>query len=309
MSLELRLAIRIVLAVVAMSVIIFLPAGTWEFWQGWAFLSAFVLPSILLYLYFLRYDRALVERRMHTRETVPEQRQLMRVYFLLFLGAFLLPDFDHRLGWSRQWVGEVPVWVTFIALTLVVGGFLFVFWVLKTNSYAGRTIRVDEGAEGDLDRTVCLGPASHVSGYRCVVDFRPAGARFVGGVGRLRADDSALGHTPAERREGAKRGVAGLCGLLPQNALPSDSLCLVRLSPCPACPTARNVLVLVQRVECDVTPVPPPASPCETPSRTSAASACPCSCSAARDGSWPSASARQEVCTPRHGQTPNLCAN
>ena len=145
MSLGLRVAIRIAIVAVALLAFVFLPAGTWSFWQGWAFLSAFILPPTFAFLYFLRCDRAVVERRMRTREAVPEQKRLMRVFFLLFLGAFLLPGFDHRLGWSQRWVGNVPVWVTAIALALVVAGFLLVFWVLRVNSFAGRTIRVDEG--------------------------------------------------------------------------------------------------------------------------------------------------------------------
>lgn len=145
MSLETRVAVRILLMLLAALIVIFLPAGTWRYWQGWAFLPAFFLPGVLIFVYFLRYDRALLERRMQTRETVTEQRWLMRVFGLLFLAAFLVPGFDYRFGWSRRLVGEVPLWVTAISLALVTCGFLFVFWVLKVNSYAGRTIRVDEG--------------------------------------------------------------------------------------------------------------------------------------------------------------------
>jgi protein-S-isoprenylcysteine O-methyltransferase Ste14 len=59
--------------------------------------------------------------------------------------AFLIPGLDRRLGWSRRLVGDVPVWLTLISLGMVTGGFLFVFWVLRVNSYAGRTIQVDAG--------------------------------------------------------------------------------------------------------------------------------------------------------------------
>jgi hypothetical protein len=51
--------------------------------------------------------------------------------------AFPIPGFDHRLGWSQRLAGDVPVWLTAISLGMVAGGFLFVFWVLKVNSYAG----------------------------------------------------------------------------------------------------------------------------------------------------------------------------
>jgi len=157
MSLELRVAIRMVLLLVVLVAVVFLPAGSWGYWQGWAFLPAFGLPPLLAHFYFLRYDPALLERRMRSRETVKEQKLLIRMFVLLCMGAFLLPGFDHRLGWSRRLVGEVPVWLTVISLALVAGGFLFVFWVLKVNSFAGRTITVDEG-----QKVITTGPYASV---------------------------------------------------------------------------------------------------------------------------------------------------
>lgn len=157
MSLGLRVALRTVILLVCITAIIFLPAGTWHFWQGWAFLAAFALPPTFASFYFLRYDRSLMERRMRARENVPEQRLLMAAYSVLFFGGLMLPGFDHRLGWSSRWVGEVPLFLTVIALVLVFAGFLFIFWVMKVNSFAGRTIRVDEG-----QHVISTGP------YACV---------------------------------------------------------------------------------------------------------------------------------------------
>lgn len=145
MSLELRLLIRLAVLLAAALAMIFLPAGSWSYWQGWAFTAAFLLPILLAHLYFLRYDRALLERRLRTREPVKEQKILIRFFVLLFMSTFLLPGFDHRFGWSRKLGGEVPVWCTAVSLALVAGGFFFLFWVLKVNSYAGRTITVDTG--------------------------------------------------------------------------------------------------------------------------------------------------------------------
>jgi protein-S-isoprenylcysteine O-methyltransferase Ste14 len=145
MSLEWKVALRMVFMPALLAAVIFLPAGTFRFWQGWTFLATMFLLVLVGFAYFLRYDRPLVERRMRTRERVKEQKLLMRVFMLLFLGAFMLPGFDYRLGWSRRLVGDVPAWVTAISLALVVSGLLFVFWVLQVNSYAGRTITVDAG--------------------------------------------------------------------------------------------------------------------------------------------------------------------
>jgi protein-S-isoprenylcysteine O-methyltransferase Ste14 len=145
MSLELKVAVRTVLMLAGWIGILFLPAGTWNFWQGWAFLAALFFPVMIAFVYFLRYDRPLMERRMKNREALKEQQLLMRLFVLLMLAAFSLPGFDHRMGWSRRWVGEVRVWLTVLALVMVVGGLVFAFWVMKVNSYAGRTIEVVKG--------------------------------------------------------------------------------------------------------------------------------------------------------------------
>lgn len=145
MNLGLKVALRLLLILALSIAIIFLPAGTWSYWQGWATLAAFLLPSLLAFIYFLRHDRALVERRMRSIEPLKEQELLIRFTFLIFLGAALLPGFDRRFGWSHWLFGDVPAWVTLISLALILGGYLFVFWVLKVNSFAGRTITVDPG--------------------------------------------------------------------------------------------------------------------------------------------------------------------
>jgi protein-S-isoprenylcysteine O-methyltransferase Ste14 len=157
MTLELRLALRMTILTIGAMGIVFLPAWSWRYWQGWAYLAAFILPIVVAHLYFLRYDRALLERRMRTRETVTEQKWLIRVFALLFLAAFPLPGFDHRLGWSRQWVGDVPVGFVLVSDALVAAGFVFVFWVLKVNSFAGRTITIDAG-----QKVISTGPYAWV---------------------------------------------------------------------------------------------------------------------------------------------------
>jgi protein-S-isoprenylcysteine O-methyltransferase Ste14 len=145
MSLGWRVVVRFALRLPIAAGIVFLPAGTWKFWQGWAFLAAFLLPILFGFGYLFFRDKALLERRMRNREPEKEQKLLIRVFAVLFTAALLIPGFDHRMGWSRHLLGDVPVWLTVVSLGMVAGGLLFVFWVLIVNSYAGRTIQVDAG--------------------------------------------------------------------------------------------------------------------------------------------------------------------
>jgi protein-S-isoprenylcysteine O-methyltransferase Ste14 len=157
MSLGGRVAVRFCAMSVIAAGVVFLPAGTWRFWQGWALLSVFIMGPMGAFLYLLRHDRELVERRLRDREQVSEQKLLMRLTKPLFVVAFLLPGFDYRFGWSRNLVGLVPVWLSILAVAMVAGGFLFVIWVLRVNSFAGRTIQVDTG-----QKVISTGPYAMV---------------------------------------------------------------------------------------------------------------------------------------------------
>jgi protein-S-isoprenylcysteine O-methyltransferase Ste14 len=80
----------------------------------------------------------LIERRLQRKERVGEQKLIMKFAFVIWLVAYSLPGLDHRFGWSH-----VPVWLTILSQALVLGGYVIVFWVLKTNSFAAATIQVE----------------------------------------------------------------------------------------------------------------------------------------------------------------------
>ncbi len=96
MSLRSKLVVRLSFGLIIGAALLFIPAGSWKFWQGWAFLAVTFIPSILAYLYFYKHDPQLIERRLQSEENIGEQKLLMRVSLPVFLGAFLLPGLDYR---------------------------------------------------------------------------------------------------------------------------------------------------------------------------------------------------------------------
>ena len=81
--------------------------------------------------YFYRHDPQLIERRLRRGETVHEQKLIMKFIAAIMLIAFLLPGLDHRFGWSH-----LPLWLTILSQVFVLGGYLMIFWTLKSNSFA-----------------------------------------------------------------------------------------------------------------------------------------------------------------------------
>ncbi len=131
--------IRILLFVVFMLTMFFLPAGTFVFWEAWAYLTVILVSMFCFLIYFFKNDPELLERRLRRKEKEAEQKLIIKILFLFAFLIFLLPGFDKRFGWS-----DVPVKVVIAADIIVLLGYGFVFLVFKENSYASGIIEVEK---------------------------------------------------------------------------------------------------------------------------------------------------------------------
>ena len=132
--------VRFLGAILVLSAMFFLPAGTLAYWEAWVYLAILFIPMLFVLIYFLKNDRELLARRMKVREKEAEQRLIMKLSYIPFLLAFLVPGFDKRFGWS-----SVPVGVVVIADILALLGYGIVFRVCRENRYASRIIEVEQG--------------------------------------------------------------------------------------------------------------------------------------------------------------------
>ncbi|MEA4908265.1 MAG: isoprenylcysteine carboxylmethyltransferase family protein [Chloroflexi bacterium] len=130
---------RFVLAVILLMAAFFLPAGTFAYWQAWVYLAILFLPMFLVMVYLLQRDPGLLERRMRTRERETQQNLIIKLSFIPFLAAFLLPGFDQRFGWSI-----VPGGLVILGGALVLAGYGIVFLVFRENRYASRVVEVEQ---------------------------------------------------------------------------------------------------------------------------------------------------------------------
>jgi protein-S-isoprenylcysteine O-methyltransferase Ste14 len=147
-SLKTRLLLRSLIAVIFVAVILFIPAGSFRYWQGWAFMAILFLPMPFTSVYFLKRDPQLVERRLRTEEKITEQRTIIKWAQLVVFASLAIPGLDYRFGWSR-----VPLWLTLLSQVLVFAGYLITLWVMKENSFASRTVQIEEG-----QRVISTGP-------------------------------------------------------------------------------------------------------------------------------------------------------
>lgn len=126
---------------VILALLLFLPAGTFRFWQGWVFSGIFFLCTLVTTLYMLKRDPELLRRRLRAgprAETRTSQKIIIAWLQAAWFGMFVVAGFDHRFGWSM-----VPAVVVLAADAAVVAGFAITFRVLRDNRYAAATIQVE----------------------------------------------------------------------------------------------------------------------------------------------------------------------
>src|SRR5258708_474587 len=108
------------------------------YWQGWLYWIVVSLCCVVVPLYFLQHDPALVERRLSATAEKDERQQLIRtVLSAVLILLLVLPGIHHRLGWSH-----VPDFVVAAADVVVVLGFSIIFWTFKANSHSSAIIDV-----------------------------------------------------------------------------------------------------------------------------------------------------------------------
>jgi protein-S-isoprenylcysteine O-methyltransferase Ste14 len=125
---------------VVMAALLFVPAGTCDYWQAWTFLAVYFASSLALTLYLMKEDPALLQRRMRggpAAEKEPVQKIIMVIASLGFIGLLVVPALDHRFAWSRM----TPTMA--LAGDALVGiGWLAIFLVFRENSFTSATIEL-----------------------------------------------------------------------------------------------------------------------------------------------------------------------
>ena len=132
--------VRFLVVLLALSAMFFLPAGTWAYWEAWVYLAILFIPVFFVLIYLLKNEPELLVRRMRLREKEAQQKLIIKLSYIPFLLAYLLPGFDKRFGWSN-----VPVWVIVAADILVLLGYGLIVLVFRENRYASRIVEVEQG--------------------------------------------------------------------------------------------------------------------------------------------------------------------
>jgi len=121
---------------VALGLVLFLPAGSLRYWQGWIFWAINSSLTFFITAYFFRKSPELLARRQESKDQATVRK--IPSFLNLFLLIYLIPGFDFRFHWSA-----VPGWLVIAANIMVCLGYIFIIRVFKENSYASTVIKVE----------------------------------------------------------------------------------------------------------------------------------------------------------------------
>ena len=119
--------------------LIFLPAGTILFRNGWLLLEILFIPMFLAGIVLMICNPELLKKRLQANEKESEQRQVILLSGLMFLVSFVLSGLNFRFRWIIM-----PDWTVWVAAGVFLLAYLLYGEVLRENTYLSRTVEVQE---------------------------------------------------------------------------------------------------------------------------------------------------------------------
>lgn len=130
---------KYILGLVMVGMILFLPAGTLAYPNGWLFMGVLFVPMLFLGLVLLLKAPDLLAKRLQSREKESAQKPVIGISLLMFVGGFVVAGLDFRWGWSN-----LPQWVSIAASVLLLISYGLYAEVMRENAYLSRTVEVLE---------------------------------------------------------------------------------------------------------------------------------------------------------------------
>lgn len=131
--------VRFLGGVALLGLLLFLPAGTFRWRQGWLLMGILFVPMFAAGLVMLRRSPELLQKRLNAREEQGEQRQVILLSALMFLAAFVVAGLNIRFRWII-----LPDAVSWVAAGVFLLGYLLYAEVLRENAWLSRTVEVQK---------------------------------------------------------------------------------------------------------------------------------------------------------------------
>ena len=132
--------IKFLAGIILTGLLVFLPAGSFAYWQGWLLMGVLFVPMFIAGIVMLVKSPDLLSKRLNAKEKEGTQKAVVALTGLLFIISFVTAGLNWRFNW---WI--LPDWTVWTATALFIISYLLYAEVLRENGYLSRTIEVQEG--------------------------------------------------------------------------------------------------------------------------------------------------------------------
>lgn len=131
---------KFILGIIVVGMLIFLPAGTFHYWNAWLFIGILFIPMFFGGIVLLFKNPALLKKRLNAKEQQAGQSLVIKLSGLMFILGFVIAGLNFRFKWVM-----LPDWVSWVAATIFLLSYLLYAEVLRENTYLSRIIEVQQG--------------------------------------------------------------------------------------------------------------------------------------------------------------------
>ena len=131
--------IKIVAGVVIMAALLFIPAGTFNYWNGWLFLAVLFIPMFVAGIIMMFKNQELLKKRLNAKEEQAEQKLVVLFSGIMFIAAFIVAGLNFRFQWIN-----LPKMAIIIATIIFLLAYLLYAEVIRENEFLSRTVEVQE---------------------------------------------------------------------------------------------------------------------------------------------------------------------
>ena len=137
MKLLVEALVKFACGLVLVGMMLFLPAGTWAYTNGWLLMGLLFAPMLIAGFVMLAKSPDFLKKRLDGKEKQATQKGVLAFAGLMFVLGFVVAGLDFRFGWSKMPVA--------VASVLFLAAYALYAEVMRENTYLSRTIKVEQG--------------------------------------------------------------------------------------------------------------------------------------------------------------------
>ena len=131
--------IKYISGLLLVGLLLFIPAGTFTYWQAWLLISILFIPMLILGLILIIFNPDLLKKRLNAREEQNEQKIVIILSIIMFLASFIIAGLNFRFNWII-----LPPLISYISSIVFLLAYGLYGEVLRENAYLSRTIEIQE---------------------------------------------------------------------------------------------------------------------------------------------------------------------